>query len=127
MSAVSADVRLAIGAAAAWLSLAICADLSPAAIVAVAVGAAMVGCAGVLFRVGWLRPIAAAGFCVTLVLVPFAGRVWIARASPLTKLALGNTAVTLELVTTGDPRTLAAHGVAGVAAGRGSRGRGASG
>ena len=28
-----ADVRLAVGAAAAWLSLALCADLSPAAIV----------------------------------------------------------------------------------------------
>ena len=113
MSAVSADVRLAIGAGAAWLSLAVCADLSPATIVAVAVGATTVGCAGVLSRVDWLRPIAAAGFCVALVLVPFAGRVWVARGSPLTKLALGDTSVTLELVTTGDPRTLAAHGVAG--------------
>ncbi len=72
-----------------------------------------VGCAGVLVRVDWLRPIAAAGFCVALVLVPFAGRVWVARASPLTKLAADNASVTLELVTTGDPRTLAAHGVAG--------------
>jgi competence protein ComEC len=113
VSAVLADVRLAIGAAAAWLSLSLCAELSPMAIVAIAVGAAAVGCAGVLIRVGWLRPIAAAGFCVALVLVPFAGRVWVARASPLTKLTLDNSSVTLELVTTGDPRTLAAHGVAG--------------
>ncbi len=113
MSAVRADVRLAVGAAAAWLSLAVCAGLSPVSILAVALVAVIVGCAGVVIRISWLRPIAAAGFCVALVLVPFACRVWVARASPLTKLALDNASITLDLVTTGDPRTLAAHGVAG--------------
>ena len=107
------DLRLALGAALAWLSLAICATWSPAAILVAASGGVLVGCAGLTVRAGWLRPVAAAGFCVALVLIPFAGRVWAARASPLTRLADDHAAVTLDLVTTGDPRALAARGVAG--------------
>ncbi len=57
--------------------------------------------------------VAAAGFCTALVLVPLAGRLWAARASPLTALAESHASVTLDLTTTGDPRPLAATGVAG--------------
>jgi competence protein ComEC len=108
-----ADVRLAIGAATAWLSLAVCSALSPVAILLTAGVAVLVGVAGLTLGVPWTRPLAAAGFCVALVLIPFAGRVWAARASPLVKLADAHAAVTLDVVTTGDPRALAAHGVAG--------------
>lgn len=107
------DVRLAIGAAAAWLALAVCANLSPAGILLTSGVAVCVGVAGLVVRARWLRPLAAAGFCVAVVLIPFAGRVWAARASPLVTLAATHATVSLELVTTGDPRALAAHGVAG--------------
>ena len=62
---------------------------------------------------GSARPSAAVGFCIALVLVPFAGRLWQARASPLMMLAAQHAAVTAELTVSGDPHTLAATGVAG--------------
>ena len=55
-----------------------------------------------------LRIAAAAGFCTALVMVPLAGRLWAARASPLVGLAARHAGMTLELTTTGDPRPLAA-------------------
>lgn len=110
------DIRLALATGAAWLALAVCSGRSPLAVLAIAAGAVLVGLLGI---VGPARiravggPLAAACFCVALVLVPFAGRLWQARASPLMVLAGQHTAVTAELTVTGDPHMLAATGVAG--------------
>jgi competence protein ComEC len=111
------DVRLALGTGLAWLALALCVGRSPIAVLAIALGAVAIGLLGIMGprrirAVG--GPLAAAGFCVALVLVPFAGRLWQARASPLMMLAAQHTAVTAELTVSGDPHTLAATGVAGV-------------
>lgn len=107
------DLRLAAAVGFAWLLLALCLDLSPAAVLLVAGGGGALGVAGLAARMRWLRVAAAAGLCTAIVLVPFAGRMWAARASPLWVLAHQHAAVTLELVTSGDPRPLAATGVAG--------------
>ncbi|MGH9062183.1 MAG: ComEC/Rec2 family competence protein, partial [Acidimicrobiales bacterium] len=52
-------------------------------------------------------------FCVALVLIPFAGRLFRARASPLSGLASARTSITADLTLTTDPHPLAANGVAG--------------
>jgi competence protein ComEC len=110
------DIRLAVGAGAAWLALALCLALAPVTTLLVAAVAAGVG-VGALVARGPLRAIgpcvAASGFCIALVLVPFAGRLWQARASPLVVLASRHVAVTAELTVSEDPHLLAATGVAG--------------
>lgn len=114
------DLRLAVAAGVAWVSLAACLALSPPTALAIAAGCALVGVVGLGFaRHGagrWGRAaaaVAAAGFCVALVLVPFAGRLWQARAGPLQVLAGEHASVTVVVTLTGDPRTLAGTGVAG--------------
>jgi competence protein ComEC len=57
--------------------------------------------------------VALVAFCVTLVLIPLAGRLARSRASPLTELAQRRASVTVELRVTADPRVLAANGVGG--------------
>jgi competence protein ComEC len=109
------DARLAVAVAPAWVVLAACRGAGAGYLVALAVVAAAIGCAGLLLR---RRPacrlIAAAGFCTAVVLIPFAARSWSARASPLHRLAGAHAAVTIDLVTTEDPHPLAATGVAGM-------------
>lgn len=110
------DIRLALAAGVAWLALLLCLGRSPATVLAVA---AVAACSAVLVlrarhRLGRYAPAAAAaGFCTALLLVPFAGRQWQARASPLMMLAREHAAVRAELTVVADPRRLAATGVAG--------------
>ena len=126
------DVRLAAGAVGAWLALICCIGKPPAAVAlvgvvvcAVAAGALLSGGrrpdprapispdhgAGTGARIG--RAIALVGFCVALVLLPYAGRLTEARASPLVALAAQRSVVTVDATVTEDPRLLAATGVAG--------------
>jgi competence protein ComEC len=109
------DLRLAMGAAAAWLAVLWAVDRGPGPtmiVAGIAVGAA------VLLLIGGRRWSGAAAlalvlFCIALVLLPLAGRIAHARASPLTVLAREHAPVTATLTVTADPRTLAAKGVAG--------------
>jgi competence protein ComEC len=109
------DLRLASGAAAGWLAVLACVDRPPAIVLLIGVGAAVGGSLLLIAAVRWRR--AAAGalllFCVALVLIPLAGRLAHARASPLAVLARRHAAVTVLLTVTADPRVLAATGVAG--------------
>ena len=50
---------------------------------------------------------------IAVLLTPLSVRLHAAHASPLARLARSNVAVTAEVVVSGDPRPLAAHGVAG--------------
>jgi competence protein ComEC len=110
------DVRLVLGAASGWLAVLVCIGRSPGQTLCVALVAA--GC-GLLALAAASRGIAGCAavalmlFCIALVLIPFAGRLAHSRASPLIRLANARTAVTAELTVTGDPRVLAAAGVAG--------------
>jgi ComEC/Rec2-related protein len=109
------DLRLAIGAAAGWLATYCC--LSGSADTALIAGLASAG-AGLLILVAGrtLRSGAALAlllFCVALVLLPLAGRIAQARASPLAALARAHASVTATLTITADPVVLAAKGVAG--------------
>ena len=108
------DIRLAVAAAVAWLALAACLRASALMIAAVTAGGLVMGAVALIRRGrGWLRLLGAAGFCAAGVLAPFAARVWLADDSPLVRLADAHANVTVQLSTTGDPRTLAAKGVAG--------------
>jgi competence protein ComEC len=110
------DARLAVGAAAAWLSVILCLGHAPAAVLAVAALAAAIGLSGLLVSRRGARHAAAlalAAFCVVLVLLPLAGRTAHERASPLWQLATHHLAASVELTVTADPRPLAATGVAG--------------
>jgi competence protein ComEC len=110
------DVRLATGAGVAWLGLALCSGRSVALALAVALACLLVGVAGAVLARRGVRGAAGVAFaalCLALVLVPFAGRLAHARASPLLGLARERAAVTLELTVHADPRRLAAKGVAG--------------
>lgn len=109
----SADLRLAVAVAVAWLCLALCSTRAPGTVLAAAGIAAALGCVGLLRRAVLLRVLAAAGFCTALVLVPLAARLWAAQTSPLAVLARAGGTATLDLTTSGDPRPLAATGVAG--------------
>ncbi|HET6876935.1 MAG TPA: ComEC/Rec2 family competence protein [Jatrophihabitans sp.] len=113
------DLRLAIGAACAWVAVVLCGTSSPAAALTaagVAVAAAATALALALSR-RWPRAapaVALALFVVGLVLLPLAGRIARARASPLYELAAEHVEVSAELTITADPRPLSATGVAGV-------------
>ena len=115
------DVRLALAAVAAWLALVVTAPRSVPTILVVAGLGAGVGVLG-LVRSAHANSTAGrvasvlglCGFGVALVLVPFAGRVLVVRASPLMHLAATNTEVSADATVTGDPHALAATGVAGV-------------
>ncbi len=120
------DVRLAGGAAVAWLTLAVCLGRSVAVVLGAAAAGAGLGVLG-LRRAGersagrslsvaarLVPAVAATGFCVALVLLSYAGRLWQARAAPLSALARQHADVTAELTVSADPRPLAPTGVAGV-------------
>ena len=92
------DLRLALGAAAAWLAVAVCAGRATGVVVAVAVCALMTGLTAMVAatvavrrgRAGRGRAASAVGFaalCTALVLIPFAGRLYHARASPLVPMS----------------------------------------
>lgn len=110
------DLRLALGAAGAWLAVVACLDRSVRVTLVIA---ALCAIGGILALALAARGIAAAAgaalmlFCAALVLVPLAGRLAHSRASPLARLADARAAVTAELTVTSDPRLLAGTGVAG--------------
>lgn len=109
------DLRLAAGAGGAWLAVLCCVSRSPACSAEVALACA--ASAALLLVVGrrW-RPSAALAlvlFCVSLVLLPLAGRLAHARASPLFQLAQRHAQVLLTLTARADPAVLAAKGIAG--------------
>lgn len=110
------DLRLALGAAGAWLAVVVCLDRSARVTLVVAI---LCATAGVLALAAAARGVATAAgaalvvFCAALVLLPFAGRLAHSRASPLARLADARAVVTAELTVTSDPRQLAATGVAG--------------
>lgn len=110
------DLRLAAGAVAAWLAVLGCVDRTTPVVLTVAAVAGAVGLFGVLSggrRAGG-AVVGLIGFCVALVLLPLAGRIAHARASPLSGLARRHASVTLTLEVTADPSVLAAKGVAGL-------------
>lgn len=110
------DLRLAIGAAGAWLAVVACLGQSVRVTLLVA---ALCAAGGVVALAVAARGVAGAPaaalvlFCAALVLVPFAGRLAHSRASPLARLADARAPVTAELTVSSDPRLLAATGVAG--------------
>jgi competence protein ComEC len=110
------DLRLAFGAGVAWLGLAVCTGCAPGTVLAVALAFAVLGGAGAFATRRGMTRVAAPAFaalCLALVLLPFAGRLYRARASPLAALAAAHSAVTIELTVHSDPIALAAKGVAG--------------
>jgi competence protein ComEC len=107
------DLRLAVGAGAAWLAVLVLGSRSPTTMVLLAVLASGAAVAVLAVGRGRWAALALLLFCAALVLVPLAGRVAHARASPLTGLAHEHAAVTITLTVTADPKTLAAKGVAG--------------
>ena len=109
------DLRLAVGAGVAWLGVLWGAGRSPTTCIAVAVGAVLLalGCLVAAHGRPGLAAVALALFCLALVLVPLAGRIGHARASPLAVLAGRHAAVVADLTVTADPRVLAAKGPAG--------------
>jgi competence protein ComEC len=110
------DLRLALGAGAAWVGLALCTGRAPGTVLAVAIACAVLGGLGTIATQRGTRRAAAPAFaalCLALVLLPFAGRLYRARASPLLALAASHSAITIELTVHADPIALAAKGVAG--------------
>ncbi|MEO6884794.1 MAG: ComEC/Rec2 family competence protein [Jatrophihabitantaceae bacterium] len=132
------DIRLAIGAGAAWLAVIACLARAPNTVLVTALAGAALGFSALLASF-WrsrggpvqeaascrpsdtgrgahqLAALALLGFCVALVLLPLAARAAVSRAGPLHQLAKQGAAVTVELTTTADPVLLAAKGVAGTA------------
>jgi competence protein ComEC len=113
------DVRLAIAAGVAWITLAASLGATPTALVVECGCAAAVGLAALTVRRGVLAgaapALALAGLATVLVMVPFTGRLWLAHDSPLQQLAERQAAVTTELTVADDPHKLAATGPSGMA------------
>lgn len=111
------DLRLAAGAAAAWLAVLLCGSGSAGAALTVAVLAAGLGLTvlAVARRRRGAAALALALFCVALALLPLAARLVHARAAPLYGLAREHAAVTATITVAADPVPLAARGVAGSA------------
>ena len=110
------DLRLAIGAGCAWVAVLLCGTASPFAALVVGGVAAVGGAAALMLGRRWpdaAQAVALALCVVALVLVPLAGRVARARASPLYQLAAEHAEVTVEVTLTADPRPLAATGISG--------------
>ncbi|TAM89871.1 MAG: ComEC/Rec2 family competence protein [Jatrophihabitans sp.] len=119
MSAPTAlDLRLAVGAAAAWLATIALSAAATSTVLAVALAGTSAAAAGAVLA-GRGRHAAGAlglaGGCVAVVLLPLAGRLAAARASPLASLAAQRAGVTASVEITGDPHPLAARGTAGAA------------
>jgi competence protein ComEC len=109
------DLRLALGAAAGWIAVYFALDAATGGVLAVGVGAAL-GAALLLSLTGRWQPAAALAlllFCMALELLPLAGRLAHARASPLLALAREHASVVVTLTTRADPAPLAASGVGG--------------
>lgn len=110
------DLRLAIGAAAAWLAVLAGLGAPPGRVLACGVGAALLGALLILAHRRGAHATAAAAlaaFCVALVLLPLAARLTQARGSVLARLARQHAAVTVQLTVSSDPRIVAATGPAG--------------
>ncbi len=113
------DLRLAVGALAAWLATAIAVGGGPGRALTLSVAAGLIGGAALVGSrrggagMAALSVLALAAFAVALVLAPLAARLEVSRHSELAGLAQARVAVTAELTVTGDPRLLAAKGVAG--------------
>lgn len=131
------DIRLAAGAAVAWVSAVLLLTTSARSVLIAGVGAGVLGAVVLVSRgrmpsargtwsvgrssaiqwagvAGWSE-LALVLFCTALVLVPLAGRLAHAEASPLLAAARGHQAVVAALTLTADPRPLAATGPGGVA------------
>ena len=111
------DLRLVLGAAAGWLAVCFGLQWATGRVLALGVGAAAGGGALLVAARRW-RPAAALAvllFCVAFELLPLAGRLAQARASPLLALARTHASAVLTLTTRSDPVPLAATGVGGTA------------
>ncbi len=110
------DVRLALGAATAWIATAVLLSAAPDTVLLATLGLAALGGAALLLSGRFARAmsvVAAAAFCAVLVLGPLAARLAHRSASPLSRLADDRAAITADLTIDGDPRLLAPKGVAG--------------
>ena len=110
------DLRLAIGAAAAWLAVLLALGHEPRRVLVaalIAFGIGVVALAAVHRGVRAASAAALVAFCAALVLVPLAGRLAHYRASRILDLAERRATVTAVLTVTADPRPLAARGPAG--------------
>lgn len=109
------DARLAVGAGAAWIAVALLGGGSARAALLVGVACALGGALilRIAARARWASALALLLFCPALVLVPLAARLDHASASPLAGLARNGASATLRLVVTSDPATLAATGTSG--------------
>ncbi|SDJ06264.1 competence protein ComEC [Frankineae bacterium MT45] len=120
------DLRLAIGALAAWGATLLGLRLAPGRVAGLAVAALLVAVGAawlthrrvmaghdqnedLAIRVG--AGVALVGFLLLLVLAPLAARMERVRESPVTALAAARAAVTAELRITSDPRPMASSGV----------------
>ncbi len=110
------DVRLALGAATAWVAAAEMVGGSSARALALAAAAAIVGVGALVGARHGSRiasVLALGSFCVALVLAPLAGRLVVAQRNPLVQLGRERVQATAYLTVTADPRPLAARGLAG--------------
>lgn len=109
------DLRLAVGALAAWV--AVIWGLGRSAGTAALAATAVVVLTVALLCLARHRPrllvVAFAACCVALVLPPLAVRLHRAHDGELSRLARDGVQVTAELRVTGDPRPLASHGTSG--------------
>ncbi len=106
------DLRLGVGAVAAWLAIVLTIGRPPVIALSIAVGATLVGVAVcvVTWRFGHATALAAAAFCVALVLLPLAARLAWARDGPLAHLATSHADVVADLRVASDPRPLSGRG-----------------
>jgi competence protein ComEC len=111
------DLRLGIGAVAAWLAVSLTLGRSPVVTFLIAVGSVLVGLGTwIAARYGGnVTALTVAAFCVALVLLPLSARLARARDGPLAHLALSHANVTADLRVTSDPRPLTASGPASAA------------
>ena len=111
------DLRLGVGAVAAWLAVSLTLSRPPVVAFLIAIGSVLVGLgAWVAARYGGNgTALTVAAFCVALVLLPLSARLARARDGPLAQLALSHANVTADLRVTSDPQPLTAGGPASAA------------
>jgi competence protein ComEC len=112
------DLRLAAGALVAWAALLCCRAWTTVAVVALCAALAVVTAVALRMAARQYAGRAAACAavmccCLLTVLVPLAGRMHLARASPLWDLARRHAAVVLQVRLSADPAPLSARGPAG--------------
>ena len=111
------DVRLALAAGFAWIATALLLSAPAATVLFAAAGLGVIGIGALLLsgRFGaTMSVLATAAFCGLLVVGPLAARLVHTSMSQLRQLADDRAAITAQLTVDGDPRLLAAKGVAGV-------------